>query len=188
MTAPLLPPSRPAPLRVAGFAALLTGVSLGLALLSAYPWTASAPDRAVVRIAFRHVAPFEEAAGRELSREELEKLPRHMRPQGAERSRTGRRRETHVRVALGERTLLAQTYRPSGFRHDGPTFGYEEVAVRPGRHRLEARLADAGRNDQEEEEAESGRSRRWRVARDLEIRPGQAVLIEFSEDTGLTIR
>jgi hypothetical protein len=188
VTAPFLPPARRSPLRVAGFAALLTGVSLGLALLSAYPWTASAPDRAVVRIAFRHVAPFEETAGREPSREELERLPRHMRPQGAERGRTGTRRNTQVRVALGERILLTKTYRPSGLRHDGPTFGYEEVAVPPGRHRLEARLADAGGNAEEEEAGSGERAGQWRVARDLDIRPGQAVLIEFSEDAGLTIR
>ena len=183
MTTPLLPPARPSPLRLAGFAVLLTGVSLALAVFSAFPWMASPPDLAVVRVAFRHVASFAEEGGRELSREELEKLPRHMRPQSAERAHTGTRRDTIVRVTLGERVLLLKTYRPSGLRHDGPTFGYEEVAVPTGRHRLEVGLADAGR------EAEEGeRHGRWHVAREVDVRPGQAVLIEFSEDTGLTIR
>jgi hypothetical protein len=105
--------------------------------------------------------------------------------------RTGTRRDTLVQVTLGERVLLAKSYRPSGLRHDGPTFGYEEVAVPPGRHRLAARLADAGRKpeDAEEDEAEEEEQRGpWDVARALDIRPGQAVLIEFSEDSGLTIR
>lgn len=183
MTAPLLPPAHPSPLRVAGFAILLTGVSLALAAFSAFPWRASPPELAVVRVAFRHVAAFQEEGGKELSREELEKLPRHMRPQSAERARTGTRRDTLVRVTLGDRVLLAKTYRPSGFRRDGPTFGYEEVAVPTGPHRLAAVLADAG------PEAEGGeRGAWWQVARELDIRPGQALLIEFSEETGLTIR
>ena len=183
MTAPLLPPARPSPIRLGGFAVLLTGVSLALAVFSAFPWTASPRDRAVVRVAFKHVASFEQEGGRELSREELEKLPKHMRPLSAERARTGTRWDTTVRVTLGDRVLLVKTYRPSGVRHDGPTFGYEEVAVPTGRHRLEVTLADAGR------EADGGESRgRWQVARELDIRPGQAVLIEFSEETGLAIR
>ena len=183
MTAPLLPPARPSPIRLAGFVVLVTGVSLALAVFSAFPWTASLPDRAVARVAFKHVAAFETEGARELSREELEKLPKHMRPQSAERARTGTRRDTLVRVTLGDRVLLVKTYRPSGLRHDGPTFGYEEMAVPTGRHRLEATLVDTGR------EAEGGEGRGgWHVARELDIRPGQAILIEFSEETGLAIR
>jgi hypothetical protein len=182
MTAPLLPPARPSTIRLVGFAVLLTAVSLALAVFSAFPWMASPRDRAIVRVAFKHVASFEAEGGRELSREELEKLPKHMRPQSAERARTGTRRDTLVRVTLGDRVLLAKTYRPSGLRHDGPTFGYEEVAVPTGRHRLEATLADAGwRAD------EKGRGH-WQAARELDIRPGEAILIEFGEETGLAIR
>jgi hypothetical protein len=183
MTASLLPPARPSLPRLATSAVLLTTVSLALAVFSAFPWTASPRDRAVVRVAFKHVASFQAEEARELSREELERLPRHMRPQSAERARTGTRRDTTARVTLGDRVLLVKRYRPSGLRHDGPTFGYEELAVPPGRHRLEVTLADAGR------EAEEGEGRgRWQVMRELDIRPGQAILVEFSEETGLAIR
>jgi hypothetical protein len=181
MMPPILPPARPSPLRLAGFGILLTGVCLALTVFSAFPWIASPPGLAVVRVAFRHVTAFEEGPGGQLSREELEKLPKHMRPLSGERARTGARRDTLVRVMLGEQVLLARTYRPSGFRHDGPTFGYEEIAVPAGRHRIDARLADAGG----EEGAPTGR---WHVTRELDIRPGQAVLVELSEQTGLTIR
>jgi hypothetical protein len=181
MTAPMVEDRRPRPGRLAGFALLLSAVAWGLGAFAAYPWAASDPDAAMIRVAFKHVAAFEhEAQAR--SQEEIEKLPRHMRPTSPDRARTGRRVDTLLRVELDGRVLLARHYSPGGLRHDGPTFAYEELALRPGRYQLRVTLAD------EVGDQAGARSRRWQLEEEVVVARGQAMLVEYSEDTGLTRR
>jgi hypothetical protein len=180
MTAPVLEDRRPRPGRLAGFALLLGAVSWSLGAFAAYPWPASDPGAAMIRVAFKHVAAFEHA-GAARSAAELEKLPRHMRPTSPERVQTGRRVATVLRVELDGRVLLERRYSPGGLRGDGPTFAYEELAVRPGRYRLGVTLAD-------ETAAGGAAPRRWQLDEEVVIARGQALLVEFSEDTGLLRR
>ena len=182
MSAPVLESRRPSVVRLAGFALLLTAVSLGLCVFSAFPWVGSDPGAAVVRIAFKHVAAFEHA-GLVRSQEEIDKLPRHMRPTSPERAQTGRRVDTQLTVAVNGRVLLDRRYRPGGVRHDGPTFGYEELAVPPGRRLVEVTLAD-----RQPEGAPEGSGRRWQLKEEVDIAPGLALLVEFSEESGLSVR
>ncbi|HEY7870896.1 MAG TPA: hypothetical protein VIF59_16805, partial [Methylomirabilota bacterium] len=67
-------------------------------------------------------------------------------------------------------------------RGDGPTFAYEELAVRPGTHRLVVTLAD------EAPGSATAPARRWRLDDVVEIARGRSVLVEFTEDTGLVVR
>lgn len=181
MSAPVLEPRRPPIGRLVGFALLLAAVSWGLGAFAAFPWAASDPQGALLRVALKHVASFEhEAAAR--TTEELEKLPRHMRPQNPERQRTGRRVPSLLTVAVDGRTTLQKSYAPGGLRGDGPTFAYEEVPLSPGGHRLQVSLAD-GHADRDRD-----RPRRFTLEQEVEVKPGQALLVEFTEDAGLTVR
>jgi hypothetical protein len=189
MTAPMVEDRRPRPARLLGFALLLSAVAWGLGAFAAYPWAASDPDAAMIRIAFKHVAAFEhEAQAR--AKEEIEKLPRHMRPSSPDRARTGRRVDTLLRVELDGRALLARRYSPGGLRHDGPTFAYEELAVRPGRHRLRVTLADSagGQHVEPVGDQAGAPARRWELDEEVVVAHGQALLVEYSEDTGLVRR
>lgn len=179
MTAPAVESRRPSLARLLGFAILLAAVSWALGTFSAWPWVASEPGTAVIRVAFKHVAAFEEE-GLALSKEELERLPRHMRPQNAERSRTGRRVETALRLAVDGRPALDRRYAPGGLRRDGPTFGDEAVTVPPGRRLVAVELIDGVA-------ARAGAGRSWRLDDTIDVRPGQAVLIEFTDEGGLRI-
>jgi hypothetical protein len=178
MSAPIVEERRPTTVRLVGFGLLFGLVACGLATFSAFPWLASAPDAALLKVTFQHVAAFERA-GRQLSAEELAKLPRHMRPQGGVQAATGRRASTHLALSLDGRGLLARRYRPGGFREDGPTFAYEELAMPLGAHRLEAVLADG-------DDAATGR--RWQLDQAVVIRPGQVLRLELAEDVGLVLR
>jgi hypothetical protein len=165
----MLEERRPSPARLAGFVALLLGVAWSLGAVAALPWQASPPDGALLKIAIKRVAAFEEA-GRSLSAEELAALPRHMRPASGASVPSGRRRDTRLSVALDGRPVLDRTYRPGGWRHDGPTLAYAEQALPAGRHVVEATLD------------------RWHLRQEVAIAPGQVVRLEFSEEGGLILR
>ena len=180
-TQPILEDRRPSVGRRLGFVLLLAGVALGLATFSAFPWAATLPGAAVLKVAFKHVAAFEEERDGP-SPAAIEKLPRHMRPQSAERARTGRRRDTLLVLTVDGRSVLRKTYRPGGLRHDGPTFAYEELAVPLGRHRLEVVLADPGDGGRGSE------ARQWQLDRDVDIQPGHVLLVELDEEGRLTVR
>lgn len=182
MSEPVIEPRRPPLPKLVGFVVLLCAVSWALGAFGAYPWRASDPGAAVVRVALRHVASFAET-GTQRSQEEIEKLPRHMRPVSPERGRTGRRVDTTLRLEVDGRSLLERIYSPSGLRHDGPTFAYEEIMVAPGRHALIVSLSEAV-----PAEAAGRATRRWEARQDVEVPPGRALLIEFSEASGFVVR
>ena len=178
----MLEDRRPGPGRLAGFILLFLAVASGLAAFSAFPWAATPPGVALLKVAFKRVsAPA--VAGAALSREELEKLPRHMRPQGGQSGTSGARRDTIVRVTLDGRPILERTYRPSGLRHDGPTFVYEELSVPLGRHVLEAALVEVG-----EPPGDGDATHRRRLTADVEVRARQVLLLELSPERTLTLR
>jgi hypothetical protein len=167
-----------------GFVGLLLGVAVGLAVFSAYPWVATPPDAALLKVSVKHVAA-PVAAGAALSHEELEKLPRHMRPVGGQGGESRGRRDTTVRVTLDGRPVLERTYPPSGFRRDGPTFVYEEVVLVPGRHRLEATLAEAG---EAPKRGAAAAPLERRLEADVDVASRQVLLLELSSQRELTLR
>jgi len=170
---------RARPGQVVGFALLFLAAATVLTVFSARAWIATAPGVGLLKVTLKHVsAPT--AAGPGLSREELERLPRHMRPQGGQLAAPGTRRETHLRIALDGRLLVDGTYRPGGLRHDGPTFVYEEIPLVPGRRRLEAALAEVG--------APSPPPTGWRLEADVDVRPGEVLLLELSQSGSLELR
>jgi hypothetical protein len=187
VTAPVLEPRRPGPGRLAGFVTLLGLVAGVLAVLSAAPWEATPAGAAALRVAFKHVAPLGSAPAAGPTAAEVAKLPRHMRPQGPAGVQRGARRDTLLRVTVDGRLVLARTLRPSGFRHDGPTFGYEELPLVPGRRRLEVLLKDGEPEPGASAEGIEGAGP-WRLAEEVDVRPGQVVLVELIEGQGLVRR
>lgn len=169
----MVPGRRPGPGRIAGFAVLLVLVSWGLGTFAAWPWAASEPGAALLRISLRHVSDFRTAV--RISEEELARRPAHMRPTDPARPTTGVRADAALTVAIDGRVVLSRRYRPTGLRRDGPIYLYEELPVAPGRHRVSVRLADEG--------GLAG-PRQWVFERELEFPAGRAPLLEFTTDAG----
>jgi hypothetical protein len=168
----VVPERRPGAGRVAGFLIVLVGTAWALGALAAWPWRATQPGIGIVRISFRHVSGFAGAVERR-SAEELARLPAHMRPLDAGRPATARRSDTRLTVTIDGATVLERTYRPTGFRRDGPVYGYEEQRVAPGTHQVTVTLADV----------ETG-TLGWTASRALPIEDGAAPLIEYQAGRG----
>lgn len=98
---------------------------------------------------------------------------RHMRPVEGASGRTGRRAETRLTVSIDGRSVLTRTYEPTGIRRDGPIYGYEEIPVTPGRHRVAVGFTELGPGD-----------RRWSTERTVEFSPGHAPLLEYTPGRG----
>jgi hypothetical protein len=88
-------------------------------------------------------------------------------------------------VAVDGRLVLDRTYRPGGLRGDGPTFVYEEIALVPGRRRFEATLAEGGVLSPPAD-ATAGPGRR--IVTEIEVEPGQVLLLELSGQQELILR
>ena len=166
----IVPDRRPKPARIAGFLALLTAVSWALGTLAAWPWAATPAGEARLRISLRYVSGFAEAARPE---EEAAGRLRHMRPVEGMSGRTGRRAQARLTVSVDGRPVLTRSYQPTGLRGDGPVYGYEEIALTPGRHRVAVTLADLG-----------PAHRQWSAERTVEVSPGHAPLLEYASGRG----
>lgn len=121
-------------LRAAFTAALLGAV----VVLGQLPFGSAGGD-AVLRVALRTVQAKVEVC-RDLSAEELAALPAHMR-----RPRDCRELapDYQLSVRVGDRPLLDERVRPGGLRGDRPLIVDRQLAVAPGRSRLEVRLTPA---------------------------------------------
>lgn len=165
---------RPRPRHLVAVALLLAATALVLTSFSAWPWQATSAGEARLRISVKHVSALEPSAAGPAA-EPAPRL-RHMRPLDPNRPVTGRRVEATLTVRVDGRAVLVRTYRPSGFRHDGPIYGYEEIAVGPGRHQVAVTLRDGGPAPSAE--------RAWSGM--LEIPAEHVRLLEHTPDRGWT--
>lgn len=123
------------------------GLVLATGLLAAIsfevPVYASAPQYGMLKVAVRTEAPLREE--RTLSAGEQAGRLEHMRRPDLVVSRE--RLPLALIVEIDGQTALREVLLPRGFRQDGPTFGYTEVHLAPGEHRLTIRLASPQRDE-----------------------------------------
>lgn len=126
--------------RLTGAAAgtAIAGVlALGVALGSDLPYSAAGKEPALV-ISFRHPGALIEEV-QELTPEEAERLPVHMRKAVAtDRSRA----PVRMQVFAGDELLVDESYPPRGFRADGPSIALESIPLEEGVHSVSVQIAD----------------------------------------------
>lgn len=129
--------------RRSGVAGAIGGIVLAGALAAVVgfgsdrPYT-TANSSPVLMISFRHPGePITEA--KELTPEERERLPVHMRGQVlADRTRA----PVRMRVYADKELVLEKTYPPRGFHSDGPSVALEKIELEAGRRGLRVELND----------------------------------------------
>jgi hypothetical protein len=148
--------------------AMFAGVIACFATSPAY--THLDPGLALIKLSFSH-AGRHKGECRQLSPEELAKLPPNMRrPLDCPRERLPLRVELLLDGALLYRSDLP----PSGLAGDGASMAYRKFPVVPGRHRLVARLRDSDRTTGYDYEKEA----------EITLHPQQNFVIDFRPSLG----
>lgn len=157
-----------------GIAYLLFAAVVGL--FSTWPaYSLLEPDQALLRLSFKHPGKVSTEC-RPRTPEDLAKLQPQMRtPMDCQRERS----PVQVRVELDGQLLVDRVYEPAGLSRDGAASGYWRTPITSGAHRLVVSLRDDVRPD----------APVYRREADLDVRPGQIVLIDFKpEQGGVVIR
>ncbi|MBF0611358.1 MAG: hypothetical protein G8345_04000 [Magnetococcales bacterium] len=129
------------------------------------PYQYLRPDQGEIKISFKHSGQHVEPC-RELSKEELMKLPPNMR----KATKCSRERSPlQLELLLDGKLLAKRSYRPSGLSRDGASFVYAKFPVPAGSHRLTIQMNDSVR------EPDS----RLAGEKQLKLTPGQALVIGF---------
>jgi ferredoxin len=130
------PKSRP---RLAVAAVVLTAlIAWGIDAGSRLSYASPSPSGSELVVTFKHPGQVSERS-REVSKEELDKTPVHMR-----RARVYERERAPVRmqVRVDGRTVVDRTYPAKGLWHDGNSVAVETIAVGPGEHTVDVAIGD----------------------------------------------
>ena len=168
--------ARTTPLAIGGQVLLYGVFALVVGLFSHWPpYHPLAADQALVKLSFTHSAKHVSEC-RQLSKEELAKLPPNMRaPTQCDRERA----PVVVEVDIDGQPAIRHVAAPSGLSRDGASAAYKRLAVSAGTHRVAVRLKDSpgsGGFDYQREQ-------------DVTLVPGQILVIDFvAEQGGLTLQ
>ncbi len=123
---------------------VLASALAGIVVLGSDLSYAPPPRSPSLVISFSHPGELMDA-GQVFSAEELERRPVHMRGRIA----TDRRRApVRLRVYSGETLLVSQTYKPRGFKSDGPSVALERIPLGAGEHPLRVEIGDTANPDE----------------------------------------
>ena len=146
-------------------------IALVLGYFSTSPaYVAFPKDQARILLDFSHVGQ-RKGECRRLTPEEIAEMPANMR-----RAEICPRERLPVAVELElDGTLIFnESLPPSGLSGDGASQIYESIRVRPGEHRLIARLRDSAREDGFDFEAEAA----------VVLQPAENFVIDFRSELG----
>lgn len=122
-------------------------------------------DEAIISVAFSHAAD-RVAECRQLTQEELDKLPPNMRTvNDCPRARHPLR----IELWSNDRLLYSETLQPSGIWSDGKANVYQRLRVRAGEHRLQVRMEDSG----------DANGFSYAYSETMTIAPGRNVVVRF---------
>ena len=133
-----------------------------------------ADDQAMITIAFAHAGEVKEPC-RKLTQEELAELALNMR-QTEECPR--QRSPVVIKATLDNKTIFDVALDPPGLFEDGSVDVYYSGRIPAGKHRFEIKMNDSVRNPDFSHTFD----------REIEVAPGQIVLVRFDLENGFTIQ
>lgn len=168
-------PLWPRPVRYAGLGAIIAATAALLGFFSDTPAVQlRGANESVVTLSFSHAGKLKEKC-EPLTAQEMARLePNMRRPTNCTRARW----PVYVELELDGRTVYAASHAPAGLWDDGPSSLFARFRVPAGAQRAEVRLRDTGR----ESGFDAG------SAADLDLKPGQNLVIEFRQPGGFSFQ
>lgn len=161
----------PRPLQYLGQFGVYALIALILGTFASYPsYRPHAAGQAQVILSFSHSGRHKGEC-RKLTQEEIAEMAKNMR-----RSELCPRERypIFVELRLSGETVLSEWVPPTGLASDGASQVYQRLAVTPGQHLLEVRMADSGSNQ----------SFDYARSATIDLAPGQNFVIDFQLDKG----
>jgi hypothetical protein len=166
--------------------ALGVGLAVAVAALSQVPYVAESSPDAMLRLSWRSRGERIEHC-RQLTAEEQENLPTHMRQREICEGKNALYRLT---VEVDGVEVLDQVARGSGTRQRRPIFVFRETRLTPGRHRIQVRFVreGQGRSEGDDQESREGRDRdatlppRLELETTVALEPREVVLVTYDAD------
>jgi ferredoxin/coenzyme F420-reducing hydrogenase delta subunit len=166
----------PRPVRYAALGAMLIVAAGMLGYFSHAPTVRLRADTdAIVTLSFSHAGRNRQDC-RPFSPEEMGKLQPNMRQVGGECPRG--RWPVYMQLELDGRVVYAGTRQPAGLWKDGPSTLFERFQVPAGAQRAGVALRDSGRDSGFDASASA----------ELDLTPGQNLVIEFKQPGGFTFK
>lgn len=172
--------------RQAAGAALAAVSALALGALSQIPYVPEPRPDAMLRLSWRSRGERIEQC-REVSAEEQQKLPAHMRER---RVCEGRNAVYRLKVAVDGVQIIDQVAQGSGTRQRRPIFVFREARLAPGLHEIRVEFTrqgegsgqEGGRDDREEREKNSALPPRLELETTAALEPRQVILVTYDAD------
>ena len=169
------PAGLPRPLRYAFQAVLLAGFAWLLGYLSDTPRVPlRGLEQAVVTLSYSHAGRPIQECRRVTPEEMMNRQPNMRRAVDCGRARW----PVYLELELGGRLVYAGSQPPAGLWDDGPSSLFERFRVPAGPQRATVRLRDSGRKSGFDFDA----------AADLDLKPGQNLVVEFRQPGGFTFK
>lgn len=125
-------------LSLSGIAILTLAAAVTLYLSDA-PYTFFKESDSLLVFSFKHSGKPSKIK-KALPDEELEKLPKHMRPKSEV---VVKRFPVYAEINIDGKTVMAEAFRPAGLWQNGSSFAFEKIVVEPGRHKMIIKLSES---------------------------------------------
>ena len=130
------------------------------------------PDETLIKVSFRHAGQLVGKC-RELTPEEIAKLPAYKRKGAAKGDCPRERSNVVVELEMDGKQLYHEVLRPTGLAHSSNSNIYRRIPVRAGVHTLKARLKD-----------HPGADFNYVREETITLAPGRVLVIDFKAATG----
>jgi len=136
-------------------------------MFSDYPYSFYNQKDSMLMFSFKHSGKHV-AEEQKMSKEELMKLPPHMRVRSA---KSGKRFPVYAEVEIDGKRVLSKSYSPGGLKSEGSSYAYEKIFTTPGSHKVKITMSETNSPDHAD----------YTYEQELDFKPSRQICLDFSD-------
>ena len=146
---------------------LLAIPSVLILVFSDFPYTFYEQKDSMLMFSFKHSGK-NISEGKALTKEELAKLPPHMRVRAP---KSTKRYPVYAEVEVDGKKVVSRSYNPGGLKSEGSSYAYEKIITTPRVHKVKIRMSDTNSHENFD----------YIYDQEIEFKPGRQICIDFSD-------